>query len=95
MTDRDKYLEKINGQLTKWKAEINLLEAKVRVAEAEAKSDYIKELEKLKSSSKQLEARIEEIKDASGDAWQELTAGVDKAWQDLSEGLDSAIERFK
>lgn len=95
MKDRDEYVQKIQSQLTKWDTDIDMLEAKVNLSSAEAKSKYTEELEDLKARKFQLEKKVEEMKAAAGEAWEELTSGIDQARQDLSKALQSALERLK
>jgi uncharacterized coiled-coil DUF342 family protein len=95
MSDRDVYIEKAKSQLTKWNADFDMLEAKVKVADAEARNEYQKEIDALKAKSNEFSQKLDELKNSSDDAWQDLVSGLDTAWQSLADSIKSAADRFK
>jgi ElaB/YqjD/DUF883 family membrane-anchored ribosome-binding protein len=57
-------------------------------AEACARSEY----EKL---SQELPPKINELRDQSGQAWNDLKPGLEKAWLELRSSLETAASRFR
>jgi len=82
---------RIEAELRAWAPEIETLKAKAGRAEVEAK----RMIEELKAKRKELTARVQKLKHASGSAWEDVKGGMGKAWEDLKPALQSAIAKFK
>lgn len=95
MPQNDQYIEKIKARLDQWNAEIDKLEARSKEAEADTKIEYQKQLDGLREQRDRAEAQLEEIRNATDEAWSELESGFDKAWQDISTAFDNAFSKFK
>lgn len=94
MSARDAYVEKLQAQLDVWSAEIATLRAKASKAEADAKFDLKQRIEELEGKQSNAKAKIDEIRHASEDAWEDLRHGVESAWRDLGDAVKSATSRF-
>lgn len=94
MDKKQAYLEKLDAELDEWKAQITQLHAKADKAQADAKLTYLEEVDKLKAKQKEAEAQMEKLKTAQGDAWKDVTKGVEAAWDDLGKAMKSAWNRF-
>lgn len=92
---KQEYERKLKAQLTEWEADINRLRAKADAAQAEAKVKYLEEIEELRAQKKKAEARLDELEDASEDAWEDLKGGIDTAWKNLGNAVSNAVDRFK
>jgi malate synthase len=68
-----------------------LLQVAADKAEAEAK----RLVQDLKAKKTSLEARLGEVKQAGGSAWEDVKTGAGKAWEELRPTIQSAIARFK
>jgi len=96
MTDKRKaYEEKYDAQLREWSAEIVLLNAKADKAKAEAKIEYYKTIETLQGKHDAARTKLQELKTASDDAWEDLKAGAEKVWTEVKTTFQSATSRFK
>lgn len=95
MKERKEYIEKLNGQLKEWDRKIEDLEAKAKQAKQDARSDYQNQLQTLKGKRQEAASRINEIREASEDAWQELRSGAEAAFSRMGEAMDNAISMFK
>ncbi|RJP65891.1 MAG: coiled coil domain-containing protein [Candidatus Abyssobacteria bacterium SURF_17] len=93
--ERKAYREKMEAQLKEWSAKIDLLKAKADKAGAEAKIEYHQRINELRQKKEIMRGRLEELKEASGEAWDSLKSGVQKARDDLKKGVESAIAKFK
>ena len=63
--------------------------------EAEAKIEYANLIKDLRNRKEVLQAKLEELKKASDEAWETVKVGVEKATADLREALQSALPTFK
>jgi uncharacterized coiled-coil DUF342 family protein len=95
MSTKDAYKQKLQAQLSEWNAEIEKLRAKADNAEADARIEYQKQIEELRSMHETASAKLAELKGASDDAWEDLKVGIDRASSSLSEALKAAKSRFK
>lgn len=84
---QEAYQEKIEAQLKEWSAQIDGLKAKAQKAEADAKLKYYDAIEDLRIKENAVRQKLTGLKDAGGDAWENLKAGVEAAVQSLREAL--------
>jgi hypothetical protein len=95
MGAQDDYQKKMDAQLHEWQAKIEVLKAKAEKAEAEQKIKYHEEIETLRKLQQQVEAKLDQLRNAGSGAWDELKSGVDRAVQDLQGAVESALDKFK
>ena len=95
MTSRDEYVAKLSAQLEQWSAQIVAWESAARQAKAEVKSESEKQVGILKSRLDDLLFRMEQLKGASSDAWQEIERGAEEARKAMHDAFDRARARFK
>ena len=94
MEKKEEYLKVKESELEKWAATIELWRARAESAAVEAQADYELLLRDLKVKEAEARRKLAELKDSSGQAWQELTGGVDGAVDELGSALDRAAEKF-
>lgn len=95
MSLKEAYIKKLEAQLREWDAEIGKLKAKADKANSEAQIKYHKQIQELRSLQAQAREKMEEIRKARGDAWEDLKGGAEKAWSTLGTALKSVASRFK
>jgi predicted nuclease with TOPRIM domain len=99
MSTKDEFVQKMHAKLDEWNAEIDTLSEKAdqaaHKAEAEARAEYSKQIEALRSARDHARSKLNEVESASESAWQDLKAGVELAWESVSEAVRSATARFK
>jgi malate synthase len=95
MLTRNEYVEQLKTNLDKWNADLAKLEAKARVAKTDLQIEYEMQLETLKKHRETASAKLHEIQESSGEAWQELRAGADTAWVAMREAVEKAAAHFK
>ena len=95
MSDKTAYTRKLEAEIEEWNAEIDLLRAKAKSASADAQLDYEQQIDDLKSKRDEMEGKLQELNDASADAWEDVKRGVDRAWKDMSAAVDAAASRFR
>ncbi len=95
MSTKEAYEKKLQAQLDEWALEYEKLKVRADKVKAEGQIEYQKELEELRSKQKVAQEKLDEIKAASGDAWEDLKTGLESSWDSLSASLKSAASRFK
>ena len=78
MDEKSAYRQKLEARLDQWRAEIDKLQAKAAEASADARIEYDKQIDELQEKQQDAQAKLEELNDASGDAWKDFKAGVEK-----------------
>ena len=95
MNNRDDYVEKLKAQLDLWNAQLSAWQSAARGATAEAQTELEKQVGIVKSRLDDMMFRMELMKGASADAWQEVARGADDARKAMQDALDKARSHFK
>ena len=95
MSTKEAYRQKLQTQWDEWKAEIDTLKAKAAKAEAEAQITYNKQIEEPKAKQEEIKEKLEELRQAGEDTWENLKGGIEKAWHKVGDVVSSAVSRFK
>ena len=77
------------------KKQIHELSAKIDKTSDDTVSDLKAELSQLQKKQNQIDDNLKKFKKTSGQAWNELKAGLDKAVSDLGESYSKAKEHLK
>lgn len=94
MKNKDAYEKKMQAQMKERSAEIEKLQAKAEQAEADASIDADSAIRELKDKKAAAEAKLDELRETSDDAWNDVKRGFDAATSALSASLKSASARF-
>ena len=95
MTNRDEYIEKLKSQLDAWNAQMVAWDSATRSATEEAKVELEKQVGIMKSRADDMLYRMELLKGASADAWQEIAKGAEEASKAMQEAFEKARSRLK
>ena len=95
MDNRDEYVEKLKAQLDQWNSQLAAWDAATRDATTDAKIELQKQMGIVKSRADDMVYRMELLKGASADAWQEIARGADEARKTMQEAFEKARVRFK
>ena len=96
MKDKRKaYEEKLDAQLKEWNVQIALLKAKAENAKADAKMDYYKTIEALEHKQDEAKTKLQELKTAGNETWENQKTGVEKVWDAFQTAFHGAAENFK
>ena len=93
--NKDAYVRKLKAKIDEWNAEIDLLKARAKLAEAESRIKYQKQVEELKEHRDKAREKITDLQEAGEGAWKDLRVGVELAFESMSQALKSARKRFK
>jgi hypothetical protein len=83
---------KMEKQLKQWGAKLDDMVAEAEDASAEARRDYRKRIDHLKSKHQAAKLKLDELRAAGGDKWETLKAGIESAWEEL-EGAFEKLTR--
>ena len=72
MNHRDEYLEKLKAQPDRWNAQMAAWQSAAREATADARTEMQKQIGIMQSRVDDMVFRMEQMKGASADAWQEI-----------------------
>lgn len=92
---RKAYEEKLEAQLKEWATQIALLMAKADKAKAEAKIDFYKTIDALQHKQEEARTKLNELKTAGDEAWEDVKKGAEKAWAEIKIAYKDATSRFK
>lgn len=95
MHEKELYNQKMQAQLDEWKAELNLLKAKAKKAEADSKLEADKKINELEGRIEEGQTKLNELKEASDEAWESVKSGFDAAWSSLKSGFEDAASKLK
>ena len=95
MDKKEVYIENLEAQLREWSAKIDMLKAKADKAKAEAKGEYHKDMAALYAKRETAHQKLQELKNAGGEAGDALKAGIKNARDDLQDALNAAFEKFR
>lgn len=91
---RDEVVAKGKGEIAKADAELAVLRAKAATAAADAKAGIDASIAKLEKERAAAAAKVDELQNATGDAWKDMAAGLDRALEELGESARDARRRF-
>ena len=94
MEKQQAYRDNMNAQLREWQAKIDALKAKVEKANTEQKIKYYEEIESLYTKQEQVHEKLDELRNAGEDAWEDVKSGVETAWKDLRLSVERAAQKF-
>jgi chromosome segregation ATPase len=94
-TTRDAYVQKIKAKLDEWNAEIDRLEAQARQKEADAQTRLQEQIDQVKAKRQTAEEKLDDVRQAGGDAWEDLKSGLELATEAVGDALRSARSRFQ
>jgi hypothetical protein len=95
MINREEYVKNLKAQLDQWERQTVAWESAARSATAEARVELEKQVGIMKSRADDLVFRMELMKGASADAWQEIARGADEARKTMQDAFEKARTRFK
>ena len=78
MSKKNAYIEKMKLQLDELNAKMNKVDAMAKDAKEEARDKYQQEMALLRKQSKIAVAKLDEMKTASEETWEAMTAEMEK-----------------
>jgi chromosome segregation ATPase len=95
MSMKEAYVKKLQAQLDEWDSDIGRLKAKADNAKADGQLAYYKQIESLREQQLQAQNKLNELRQTSEAAWEDLKAGMESAWDSMGRAVKSAASHFK
>jgi len=92
--DRDKFIAAMDKQRAEFDAKIDELAAKSADWQGDAKIQADKTLASLRAQRDALNKKFDDLKSATGDAWDKTKAAFQSGWDDLQTAYDNAKAKF-
>ena len=94
MSQKDAYEKKMEATLDQWSAELDGLKAKAKMADADARIALNEEIESAVAKKEAATKKLDELKNTSDDAWEDLKQGIEGVWTSLDGAVRAAKSRF-
>lgn len=94
MNTKEVYIEKLQARLNQMDSQIETLKADAANAKADMKIELENQIDELKEAQAEAQGKVDEIRDASDDAWTDLKIGAESAWDDFEYATKKAMQRF-
>lgn len=94
MKKRDEYITFLHEKLDEWNSDIDRLMEKVERVDAESRTQLKEQIQTLKSKRDQIEGKLSELAETSGEAWEDIKSGMDLAKEAMNAAVKSATTRF-
>lgn len=95
METRKAYIDKMATQLKQWDDELQQLKTIADRAKADAKTEYYRQIDDLRARRENIQLKLNEIRNASDQAWENLKTGFEKGWSEFKTAFDSAKAKFR
>jgi hypothetical protein len=95
MSTKDAYVKEMQTQLDEFSEEIVRLKAGAKKVIAKTKNRQDDQIAILEARHESAQKKLRELKDSSGNAWEDLRMGIVSAWDSVRDALVSAAEQFK
>jgi len=87
MENRREYIDRLAARLFELESEIHELEAIADKAIAEVKVEYHQQIKELFLKKEELQNKVSKIKDASGNAWEDMKTGSELSWEVFQDSI--------
>jgi D-ribose pyranose/furanose isomerase RbsD len=95
MEKRNVYMKKLEENLTEYNTKLVEMKAKVAEVQDDLKAEYLSQVENLENKRDEFVVKYEQLKTASGHAWDDVKVGTEKTWSELTDSIEKAVSRFK
>lgn len=92
---RNAYVEHLKTQLDEWNAEIGRMDEAMKVATAELKEEYEKQMQRILADRETYQGKLDAVMAAGEDAWSDLKHAMEQSWEDMRRGMLKAHKQFK
>lgn len=83
LKDRKAYESTLDAQLAQWSADLDVLKAKAKRAEVDAKVAYDKSIDSMQRKHDEAQKRLGALKAASDEAWESMKTSTEKVWGEV------------
>jgi len=95
MNTREEFVKNLKSKIDDWNKEIERLEARGELETEKAKLELKEKLVELKEKRQKATGKLDEIENASSDAWENLKIGAMLVWEDITDTVSATKESFQ
>jgi uncharacterized protein YrrD len=95
MINTEAYQEQISAKLNEWGVEIDRLKARANQANTAAREEFHRQLESLSAKQQTIEEKLQQLKQASGERWEELKQELDAALTAFEQNVEQTRARVQ
>jgi hypothetical protein len=92
---KEAYQKKVERELSQLAAQIEIWQAKANLVSAEYRNECIQQLQALRAIYRIAQTRLEELKMAGGESWENGRARTDRVLSELRKAVLNASLRFQ
>lgn len=93
--NRNEFESRLENEIDIMDARIEELKAKFKKAGADAKIKYQQQLDEIEEKRADMKMRLQELRNASNDAWKQISTGLEKAANDLKDAVSNVYNKLK
>jgi multidrug resistance efflux pump len=94
METREEYYRRTRSRLEELRAQVRIVETRADEAAAEVRDEYQEQREALLVKYETVERKLQELKDASDETWEDVRAKVDGALSDLNNSVGNVLSHM-
>jgi len=95
LKNQREYIDKMAARLKEVEREILELEGIADKAVREVKAEYSQQIKDLFLKKEELQEKVSKIQKASGDAWEDMKAGIELSWEVFNDSVKNAVKKTK
>lgn len=95
MSNKEAYEKKMEAQIEEWEAELSKLKAQSKQHSADAEIEYNNRMKELEAKKEKANAKLDDIKNASAESWEDMKDGMQDIANDFGNTLDDIKANFK
>jgi ElaB/YqjD/DUF883 family membrane-anchored ribosome-binding protein len=94
MNKKDAYKQKIEAELELLQANLDMLKAKAKNANADMQINYTKEIETVEKDYSIIKSKLNELGEMGEGGWEHLKEGIESSWNRLREYVKKTSEKI-
>lgn len=95
MEKRSAYLDKLEENLKEFNRKLDEIKVIAADAQDDLKAEYRSQVQDLETKRDNLVIKLGQLKEASGQAWDDLKVGTERTWSELKYTIEVALTHFK
>lgn len=95
LEQKEAYERQLAGKFEEYEKKLSTLRQQLNMAGGDVKQRMQEKIESLQGKLDDMKSMTEQLKDTSGEAWNDMKVGLDKAEDDLNKAFSDAMQNFK
>lgn len=95
MSKKEAYQQKIEAQVSEWKADIDKLRARAASEAADARMKLEEHVGSLEAMIEQAKEKLVEARESSEETWEAATDKAESAWASIKTGFQDVVSKIK